>query len=96
MTAPLYLIATIFPKKGKTDEAKDAFEELITLTRQESGCELYDLVQGEGESVWVMMEKWSSKSAWDAHMQSAHVKKITELGPDFLERSSELRILNPI
>ncbi|MGA0798217.1 MAG: putative quinol monooxygenase, partial [Candidatus Nanopelagicales bacterium] len=78
------------------NEAKDAFEELIKATRQEAGCELYDLVQSAGESVWVMMEKWSSKSAWDAHMQTSHVKRINEIGPNFLEKPSELKILNPL
>ncbi len=96
MSHPLYLIATIYPKQGKTDEAKDAFEELIEATRQEAGCELYDLVHSAGESVWVMMEKWSSKSAWDAHMQTSHVKRINEIGPNFLEKPSELKILNPL
>lgn len=96
MSTPLYLIATIYPKPGKTDEARVAFEELMNATRQEAGCELYDLVQADDESVWVMMEKWSSKSAWDQHMQSDHVKKITEIGANFLEKPSELRILKSI
>jgi quinol monooxygenase YgiN len=96
MSETLYLIATIYPTPGKEIQARAAFEELITATRNEVGCELYDLTQAEGESVWIMMEKWTSKADWDAHMESEHVKKIISNGPNFLSQPSELRILKAL
>lgn len=96
MSDPLYLIATIHPDPQQLPQARAAFDELISATRAEAGCELYDLVQAEADSVWLMMEKWSSKAAWDAHMLSDHVKKITEIGPNFLLKPSDLKILKRI
>jgi quinol monooxygenase YgiN len=96
MSEPLYLIATIHPHPQQLEQARSAFDELIEATRSEIGCLLYDLVQGEGESVWIMMEKWASKSDWDQHMNTPHVRKIIEQGPNFLLKPSELRILKPV
>lgn len=96
MSQALYLIATIHPILGKEAQARAAFEELITASQSEVGCELYELTQAEGESVWVMMEKWSSKADWDVHMKSEHVKKIILSGPNFLSQPSELRILKAL
>lgn len=57
---------------------------------------MYDLVSGDGEEVWVMMEKWSSKSHWDAHMLTSHVKYINSIDQKYFTKPTELRFLNPI
>jgi quinol monooxygenase YgiN len=57
---------------------------------------MYDLVLGEGEEVWVMMEKWSSKAHWDAHMLTSHVKHINSIDKKYFSKPTELRFLNPV
>ena len=57
---------------------------------------MYDLVQGTGEDVLVMMEKWSSKEHWDAHMATDHVKTMGMLNKAFFTRETELRFLYPV
>jgi len=45
----------------------------MAATRSESGCELYDLVvDPEHPDTWLMLEKWASRAAWEAHMDSRH------------------------
>jgi quinol monooxygenase YgiN len=96
MSVPLYLIASIYPKAQFTEFLKSEFANLVTLSQKEPGCQMYDLVQGAGENHWVMMEKWSSRQAWDAHMQTNHVKAINSLDTKYFTKATELRFLNPI
>jgi quinol monooxygenase YgiN len=96
MSSPLYLIATIYPAAQHRAEVLTALDTLIAASQAESGCEMYDLVQGEGEEVWVMMEKWSSKEHWDAHMTTAHVQTMGMLDKAFFTRETELRFLHPV
>ncbi len=96
MSSPLYLIATIYPAAQHRAEVVTALGALIAASQAESGCEVYDLVQGEGEDVWVMMEKWSSKEHWDAHMTTDHVRTMGMLDKAFFTRETELRFLHPV
>lgn len=68
---------------------------LIAASRAEDGCEMYDLVQGEGEDVLVMMEKWSSREQWDAHMLTAHVRTMNALDKAYFSHETVLRFLLP-
>ena len=96
MPAPLYLIATIYPAAQHKAEVLAALGELIAASRAESGCEMYDLVQGDGEEVLVMMEKWSSQEHWDAHMATDHVQAMGELDTSFFTRATDLRFLHSV
>ena len=96
MSKPLYLIATIYPALEHIEYLKKEFSSLVAQSYKESGCEMYDLVLGEGEEVWVMMEKWSSKAHWDAHMLTNHVKHINSIDKKYFSKPTELRFLNPV
>lgn len=96
MSSPFYLIATIYPASAHKTEVLTALGALIAASQAESGCEMYDLVQGAGEEVLVMMEKWSSKEHWDAHMITDHVKTMGQLDKAFFSRKTELRFLHPV
>jgi quinol monooxygenase YgiN len=96
MSSALYLIATIYPAAQHKTEVLTSLGALIEASRAESGCEMYDLVQGDGEDVWVMMEKWSSKEHWDAHMTTDHVKTMGMLDKSFFTHETQLRFLHPV
>jgi quinol monooxygenase YgiN len=95
MSTPLYLIATIHPRAEHRELVMTALAALITASQAEDGCEMYDLVQGEGEDVLVMMEKWSSREQWDAHMLSEHVRAMNALDKACFTRETDLRFLHP-
>lgn len=96
MSKPLYLIATIYPEQEHIEFLKKEFANLVTESYKESGCEMYDLVQGVNEDTWIMMEKWSSKEQWDAHMLTSHVKYINSIDQKYFKKPTELKFLNPV
>lgn len=96
MSKPLYLIATIYPEQEHIEFLKKEFANLVTESYKESGCEMYDLVQGVNEDTWIMMEKWSSKEQWDAHMLTSHVKYINSIDQKYFNKPTELKFLNPV
>ena len=94
---PLYLVAAMSPRTDRLVEAKTALTALIEATLQEDGCELYDLVVSPDDSgTWLMLEKWASKQAWEAHMQTAHVIAHNATSDAFLAGPSELRFYDPV
>ncbi len=68
---------------------------LMKASQAEEGCEMYDLVQGDGEDVLVMMEKWTSREHWDAHMLTDHVRTMGALDKAFFVQETDLRFLHP-
>jgi quinol monooxygenase YgiN len=52
MSKSLYLIATIYPALEHIEYLKKEFATLVAESYKEAGCEMYDLVSGEGEEVW--------------------------------------------
>lgn len=69
---------------------------LMSATKLEPGCELYDLVQESNQDCLVMMEKWESEVAWNAHMQTSHVKHINNFNPNLFEKATELRFYKAV
>jgi quinol monooxygenase YgiN len=59
------VVATIIPLPGHRDEVIAALTETIAKVHTEDGCELYALHQAEDRLV--MIEKWASREALDAH-----------------------------
>jgi quinol monooxygenase YgiN len=96
MSKPLYLIATLYPEQEHIEFLKKEFAHLVTESYKESGCEMYDLVQGVNEDTWVMMEKWSSKALWDNHMLTPHVKYFNSIDKKYFRAPTDLKFLNPV
>lgn len=89
---PLYLIAVIRPKPDERERAAQALASLQVATRAEAGCELYDLVcDSEASDTWLMIEKWSSREHWNAHMATEHVAAIGRLESELMREPTELR-----
>lgn len=94
---PLYLIAVITPRADRIDEARSAFADLVRATLAEPGCELYDLVVNPDDpTTWLMLEKWTSREAWDAHMRTEHVIAHNATADAFLAAPAELRFYDPV
>lgn len=94
---PLYLIAVISPRADRIDEARSAFARLVQSTLAEPGCEVYDLVTSPDDpTTWLMLEKWSTREAWEAHMRTSHVIAHNAEAESFLTCPAELRFYDPI
>ena len=64
MTAVI-VVATVIPIPEQRQEVIDAFVDVIPRVHAEEGCDLYAL--NEGSDRLVMIEKWASAEALDAH-----------------------------
>ncbi|MCL2462709.1 MAG: antibiotic biosynthesis monooxygenase [Defluviitaleaceae bacterium] len=71
------VVAVSRVKKESVAEYKEIARELVAETRKESGCISYSLFedQSDGASL-AFLESWESQAHLDAHMQSAHFKRI--------------------
>ncbi len=88
----IIVIAIMNVKPGK----KDAFildaKDLVTETRQETGCISYDLLTStEDEDLLVMLEKWEDIESLNAHMETDHFKKFGETIERFLTKEIEVK-----
>ena len=89
---PLYLVAVIKPKIECADEVLEVLRVMMAKTRAENGCDFYDLVAGDDEpGTWLMLEKWSTRVDWEAHMSMPHVVAGNESLADLLRKPTELR-----
>lgn len=92
----LYLVAELFPSPQRHDQAKAALEKLVAATRQEVGCELYELVAEQESGSWFILEKWSTRPDWELHMTTDHIKEIQETSSEYLLQPANLRFFEPI
>lgn len=70
----LYVIAIFTFKENYLMDAIEAFKKMINLTRQESGCLQYDLVEDRNEKgVFFLTECWESEDHHFTHINNQHV-----------------------
>lgn len=90
------LIATIRPLKEREADALAALAELVAATRTEPGCLQYDLLANESEECsYVMVERFASKDAWLAHMETPHVKAFQTLEASLVREPNSLSFFTP-
>ena len=77
MTEPLVIVATIVAKPGQEELVEKTFKAAIPAVHAEPGCLLYALHRKAGTTgEFVMIEKWASREALDAHMKGAAMREI--------------------
>jgi quinol monooxygenase YgiN len=77
VTEPLVIVATIVAKPGQEEMVERTFEAAIPAVHAEPGCLLYALHRKAGTTgEFVMIEKWASREALDAHMKGAAMREI--------------------
>ena len=95
-TTPLFLVVTIYPKIDKRAEAEAQLHRMRAASQQEEGCEFMHLVQGADadDDTWVMIEKFSSRAAWDDHMASEHNQRGNRELEGLLRQPSDLQLFH--
>lgn len=83
------LIVMIEVVPGKRDIQLTAYEKLKPLVLAESGCLQYELFSdAANENKFVLIEKWASQSALDAHGQTEHMIAADANNPTFRAKPS--------
>lgn len=68
-------------------------EELIRLTRLESGCISYDLFTStEDDNILLMFEKWENQDVLNSHMQTEHFTEFNKSIANLLEKNLEINV----
>jgi quinol monooxygenase YgiN len=88
---PLYLIAVIKPRMDVADVVAERLRIMRDATREEPGNVFMELVVGEDTDTWLMLEKFTSREAWNEHMTLSHVTEGNEFLADKLREPTELR-----
>ena len=90
MDNPCIVIATFAPKPGQYDAVKAVLQDAIPDVHREEGCELYALHE-EVEGSLVLIEKWTTRELWQAHLALNTVTRIQQGIEGLLERDVEVR-----
>ncbi len=100
----IYVVATIELAAGKREEFIAAFKQLMPKVQAEEGCLEYEPaidektsipVQPEArDDVVVVMEKWESIAALEAHLMAPHMNEYRLQVKD-LVKSTLIQVLRP-
>lgn len=93
MNESVVVVAVLHPATGKQQEAISVIAASIPTVHAEPGCELYALNEGNDELV--MVEKWSSQQAFDAHIGGSALKALGAALAPLVSRRPDVRILVP-
>jgi quinol monooxygenase YgiN len=93
----LHVVATIPIRPESADEARAALQTLVTATRQEDGCESYELFESAAEPGLVFtVEAWRSQADLDAHMGTDHIAAAFEVAGPLLAGEVAIHPLTPV
>ena len=90
-SGPLFLIAVIKPDMAQAEVVGERLRIMRDATREEPGNVFMELVVGEEADTWLMLEKFTSREAWEEHMTLAHVTEGNAFLADKLREPTELR-----
>lgn len=90
-SGPLFLIAVIKPRMDHADAVTERLRVMRDATREEPGNVFMELVVGDEDDTWLMLEKFTSREAWEEHMTLPHVTEGNAFLADKLREPTELR-----
>lgn len=91
------VVAQNFVKEDKLDEAIKLYEELVALTRKETGCIKYEMYQDEKDStILTMIEEWETREALDNHLNSEHFTRIVPMLGKLMSKDTYMNVYNKL
>jgi len=89
---PVSKIAFFEAQAGKESQLGDALLALVAPTRKEGGSRRYEIFQSADDTrQWVVLEDWTSSSAFEFHMNTPYVKAFMANVPSLCEGTPEIR-----
>ncbi|MCY1152552.1 MAG: putative quinol monooxygenase [Sphaerochaetaceae bacterium] len=81
----LSLVAIIKVASDQRDLVLNEIMKIIPKTREEVGCIDYEFHQDiNDENVFIFYENWATRSDWQNHVNSEHMKAYSLLTSDFI------------
>jgi quinol monooxygenase YgiN len=92
----IQVIARALAPAGKEDQLRNTLVGMLTPTRAEQGCRLYELYESSNRGLYYFYEKWESQDALDRHIETPHYKQLAHTIRDLLEGAFEVNILDSL
>ncbi len=97
---PVSVFVRFFPKAGEASRVERVLRTMVPATRQEPGCQRYDLFQVAGRSpaepVFCLIEKYADQAAVQAHRETEHYKTYRASVVPLLEQPIDVTILEAL
>ncbi|QPB81884.1 antibiotic biosynthesis monooxygenase [Pseudoalteromonas rubra] len=87
------LVAYINPKAAYYQNCKSAIEEIMEITRQEPGCQRFELYENTTHTQLILIERFARQSAFDFHHRQPYTQAVYRLYQDALTCPPELHFL---
>jgi quinol monooxygenase YgiN len=92
----IYVVATTQVKPESRDAYLAGAKACIAETQKEAGCIYYDSHASVNDpNRFVVVERWESREALDAHSRSAHMKVWRELSNPLKASPTAIEIITP-
>ncbi len=93
----LVVVAVITAKTGSEHVVRNVLTELVTPTREETGCMSYDLYESTSVGgTFVTVERWREQSDLDAHLQTEHIAHALAATDEHLAAPPAIHPLAPL
>jgi len=90
------LIAKIRPNPEHLPAARAAVADIIPATREEPGCERFELFEGAQDGCLYLLESWRDRAAFDDHHAQPYTKAVFKQYEDWLAEPVTLTPLHPV
>jgi quinol monooxygenase YgiN len=94
--AEIRVIARFGARKGKEDQLRALLQSLLTPTRAEPGCKLYELYESDTKGRLYLYETWEGQSALDRHIATPHFGHLKQAVGELLTEPFEVNILRAV
>lgn len=96
MIAKVDVIARFVAREGSEPPLRALLRGMLTPTRAESGCELYELYESDSTGRFYLSETWESRAALDRHMATPHFKHLKQTGAELVKEPFEINIVKKL
>jgi quinol monooxygenase YgiN len=91
----LRAVVRLKAKPDKSGELRSLLAGLLAPTREEPGVISYEMLQNkEDPAEFTFVEEWKDDAAFDAHLETAHIKNAMAAMPELLAEELDLRRYN--
>ncbi len=94
--ANVHVIARFVAREGNENQLRSLLQGMLTPTRAESGCELYELYESDSRGRFYLYETWESQAALGRHLATPHIERLKKTGAELVKEPFEVNIVREV
>ncbi|GAA2001352.1 antibiotic biosynthesis monooxygenase [Microbacterium ulmi] len=94
MSDSIVVLARLYPAEGRQQDLLDAIAPTFAAIHAEEGCQLF-AAHSASDGTVVLIEKWESRAALDAHGRGGAVRALRSARAEFEARPAQVELLTP-